>query len=190
MRSPVARHSMIFPMTCWRCQPTARSASTNTARCLSPLGKSYLKSFKLPTSDTTYRLAIRSYVVFDGLQIGPNAAMFFPLVTFLDEEKKPLGTSSRGNLRYIPSTLFDEPNSPPKLEFAILVKPDSRIRYVVVHTSRDLIEFGGLAIAALPRIAANSAPIIVPVPSGPDGPRQVPGSPFGDLRILLQPPRT
>src|SRR5260370_9038811 len=49
-------------------------------------GKSYAKAFELP-ADASYRVHIRSYSLRDGLL---DAAMFFPVIHFLDADRKPI----------------------------------------------------------------------------------------------------
>jgi hypothetical protein len=147
------------------------------------LGKSYVKAFELPSVSGDYRLVVRSYVVRDGLLKG---VMFVPLVTFLDANKSPIGSSTRGNLALLPSTLFDEPTDPQRFQFATMITARSPARYIVIHTSRDLIELG----ASNPPVqlaAATSVPIFIPMPSGP---ARMPGSSVGYLKVRIEPTKT
>jgi hypothetical protein len=157
-------------------------------------GKSRFAAFELPQPGTPYRLVLRSYLLGDGLF---DKAAFFPLVTFLDADKKPFYTSSALLLKFVPFTLTNEPSEPSRLEFARVIMPpdperyETPARYIVIHTSRELIESGGYASQVGPvRIAASSTyiPIIIPVPAGPSGPTHRAGSPIGALRLRLEQP--
>jgi hypothetical protein len=157
-------------------------------------GKSRLAAFKLPEVSTPYHLVVRSYVFRDGALGG---AVFFPLVTFLDGDKKPIYTSDAAHLKAIASGPIDEPLEPDRVQFAAVIAPPSPdrpqpvARYVVIHTSSDLIEYGGYASQIGPvRVAASSAvPLVIPMP-GPAGPAQTNGAPVGFLKLRLEPPRT
>jgi hypothetical protein len=150
-----------------------------------PYGRSYFKAFELPATTEDYRFVVRSYALRDGIL---GVAMYFPLVTFLDAEKRPLATSTRQNLDFSGGGFFDEPTEPGRLQYATIVTARSPARYVIVHTSRNLIEFGGQAsLAGMVELAANSM-IYVPVPSA--GPIQMEGSPVGRLKLRLEPSKT
>jgi hypothetical protein len=74
--------------------------------------KSYVKAFELP-APADYRIRISSYSLRDGLL---NAAMFYPVITFLDADRKVIDstwvwTQSRGGI------FTDEPNEAIWMEF-------------------------------------------------------------------------
>jgi len=148
-------------------------------------GKSYVKAFELPAS-SDYRIRIRSYSLRDGLL---SAAMFFPVITFLDADKKVIDstwiwTQSRGGI------FTDEPNEAIWMEFVDWVRPEKPWRYIVVRTTRERIARGGTASLAEPvQLAAGASYHYVPIfiPSGPSGPIPVAGSPIGYFSIKLEP---
>ena len=149
-------------------------------------GKSFIKIFALPATTTDYRLVVRSYILRDGLFGG---ALFYPLVTFLDAGKTPIATSSRQSLQMVAGSFFNEPDEPNRLQFAALMTPQNPARYIVIHTSRTLIEFGMRdAEPARVQLAATTyVPMYIPMDTTP---RHMPGSPVGYLKITLGPPRT
>jgi hypothetical protein len=101
-------------------------------------GASYVKVFELPSSDTPYTIVVRSYLFTDG----PPArwsAIFYPLLTLLDEAKAPLSTTRPEQARFLRSSFSDEPNDTHRLEVAVEISPASRAKYVVIHTAADMI---------------------------------------------------
>jgi hypothetical protein len=151
-------------------------------------GKSYVKAFELPES-TGYRIRIRSYSLRDGLL---SAAMFFPIVTFLDADKKVISNSgawstTRGGL------FSGELSEAIWLEYVDLITPQQPYRYIVLRTTRARIAQGGTASLAEPvQLAAGASYHYVPIyiPSGPSGPIPLAGSPVGYFGIKLEPPKT
>jgi hypothetical protein len=147
-------------------------------------GRSYFKAFELPSVGGPYRLVVRSYIVTSGFL---NQLTFYPLVTFLDADRRPIGTTSDREIRFLGSTMLDEPMENARVQIATLVPPEVPVRYIVVHTSRNLIELGDAGTD--PVLVAASAPIFIPMPA-PSGGVRTAGSPVGHLKIKLQAPRT
>jgi len=144
-------------------------------------GKSRFVAFKLPDVGTPYRLDLRSYFMNDGT----NGAVFFPLVTFLDAAKKPIYTSDAVELRFVDNLFSDEPFKPVRLRYVTEVSP--RDRYIVIHTSSDLIESGRVVSTPEPvRVAASTTvPLAVPM-LGPAGQRHREGLPVGSFKLRLE----
>jgi hypothetical protein len=144
-------------------------------------GKSRFVAFKLPEVGTPYHLDLRSYFMRDGT----DGAVFFPLVTFLDAEKKPIYTSDAVELSFVDNLVSDEPLKPVRLRYMTEVSP--RDRYIVIHTSRDLIESGRVASKPEPvRVAASTTlPLAVPM-LGPAGPKHRKGLPVGSFKLRLE----
>ncbi|HXP74799.1 MAG TPA: hypothetical protein VN823_11690 [Stellaceae bacterium] len=147
-------------------------------------GKSYTAAFELPASGD-YMLRMRSYSLHAGLL---DAAVFFPVVVFLDADKNPLTTSgawtaSRGGL------FTDEPNASVLLEYSEWITPERNFRYIVIHTTPDLIARGGRAALPSPVQVAAASYHYVPLffPTGPAGPIELEGSAVGYLRIKIEP---
>jgi hypothetical protein len=151
-------------------------------------GKSYVKAFELPES-SGYRIRIRSYSLRDGLL---SAAMFFPIITFLDADKKEISssgawTTTRGGL------FSGELSEAIWLEYVDLITPQRPYRYIVLRTTRARIAQGGSASLAVPaQVAAGASYHYVPlyIPSGPSGPIPLAGSPVGYFGLKLEPPKT
>jgi hypothetical protein len=150
-------------------------------------GKSYVAAFELPASDG-YLLRVRSYSLRDGLL---EAAMFFPEIIFLDADKKPVTTSgvwtpSRGGI------FTDEPNEAILIEYSEWITLQRPFRYIVIHTTPDLIARGGRAALPTPVQVAAASYHYVPLffPSGPSGPTNLNGSAVGYLRIRIEPPES
>jgi hypothetical protein len=103
-------------------------------------GRSFYKAFALPAGAPDYQLVVRGYaapVALDGV------AIFAPLVTLLDAEKRPIATSKATALRY--EDLFSaEADRPARLRFDTTIASQGRARYAVIHTSRDAVDSGGL----------------------------------------------
>jgi len=116
--------------------------------------------------------------------------MFFPVISFLDADKKPISTSgtwtqSRGGF------FTDELAEAVFLEEVEWIQPDTPYRYIVIHTTRERIARGGMAALATPVQVAAASYHMVPIfiPSGPTGPIHLEGSPVGYLRIKPEPPK-
>ena len=150
-------------------------------------GKSYVKAFELPAPGS-YRIQIRSYSLRDGLF---DAAMFFPVVSFLDADKKPIDTAGPWT-QHKGGIFTDEPNEGVFLEDVEWIKPEKPYRYIVIRTNPALMTRGGWAALRNPvQLAAasyHSVPIFIP--SGPGGPIRLEGSPVGYLWIKLEPSKS
>ena len=151
--------------------------------------KSYVKGFELPVRDGEYQLTMRSYLLRDGLF---NPAMYFPVVDLLDDEKKPVRPPAGSYWKSVLRRFSDEwiYSRERWQEYTLRVTPSLRIRYIVVHTRRYLIEGGGMVWVpsdAPPQLAAGTTFVPIFIPSGSSsGPITVEGSVVGDLRIHLE----
>lgn len=101
-------------------------------------GASYVKVFELPSSEASYTIVLRSYLFTDGPP-ARRSAIFYPLLTLLDEAKAPLSTTRTEQARFVRSSFSDEPNDTHRLEVAVEISPASRAKYVVIHTAADMI---------------------------------------------------
>ena len=151
--------------------------------------KSYVKGFELPVRDGEYQLTMRSYLLRAGL-FAP--ALYFPVVDLLDDEKKPVRPPAGSYWKSVFRRFSDEwiYDRERWQEYTLRVTPSLHIRYIVVHTRRDLIEGGGMVWVpsdAPPQLAAGTTfvPIFIPS-SGSSAPVTVEGSVIGDLRIYLE----
>jgi hypothetical protein len=152
--------------------------------------KSYVGGFELPVRESEYRLVIRTYLLRDGLT---TAAMYFPIVDLLDDEKKPVQSPFAGSWKNVFRAFSDEMATRDRWrEYTQRITASLRIRYILIHTRRFLVDSGGLVWTptdAAPQLAAGAVvPIFIPS-GGSSGPLKVEGSVVGDFRIYLEEPR-
>jgi hypothetical protein len=151
--------------------------------------KSYVKGFELPVRDREYQLTIRTYLLRDGLF---TPAMYFPTVMLLDGEKKPVRGASFGSWKNVFRIFSDELayDRDRWREYTQRITADPQIRYILIHTSRYLVDAGGVAWTSPkdpPQLAAGTHVVPIFIPSGGGwGPINVEGSVVGDLRIFLE----
>lgn len=154
--------------------------------------KSYVKGFELPVRESEYQLVIRTYLLRDGLT---TAVMYFPIVDLLDDEKKPVRSPSAGSWKSVFRVFSDEMayDRDRWREYTQRITASPRIRYILIHTRRFLVDSGGLVWTptdAPPQLAAGAVvPIFIPS-GGSSGPIRVEGSVVGDFRIYLEEPRS
>jgi hypothetical protein len=149
-------------------------------------GKSYVKGFELPARDSEYQLVLRSFPLRDGWQ---NQALYFPLVAFLDADRKPVQPTDIGRWELVHRALSDEFNQDRWREFRQRVSPNSGIRYMLIRTTRFLVDRGGMVLdrPAAPVEVASAVIVPIFIPSGgPSGPLPTRGSVVGDFRIYLE----
>jgi hypothetical protein len=148
-------------------------------------GKSYVKGFELPQREGDYQIVLRTYLLRYGLV---DYAMYFPIVMLLDEDRKPVHSPFVASDRTLPGfqLLPDDLEMTRYREITQRITASPRVRYLVIRTSRSLIEYGG--IAWNPPSAEVASAVIVPIyiPEGPKFPRQVEGSAVGRFRIQLE----
>lgn len=132
-------------------------------------GISYFKAFELPKSDRPYTIAIASEA--RNYDCPPcRRAFFYQKIMVLDAAKKPLARKVvRGPIYGKTNILSDELNT---RELWVNVTPDMGARYVVVYTTRDLIQNGDEHIET---VGAGILPLMTP--QGPAGYIEVEGHP-------------
>ena len=81
---------------------------------------------------------LRSYLFADRYPVR-SMAFFYPKITLLDANRNPLLVTEIQQLNYLLSTLSDEPMERHRLELSIPVASGSGARYLLVHTSSDLV---------------------------------------------------
>jgi hypothetical protein len=91
-------------------------------------GQSHVKGFELPVRSQEYQLVLQSRVFMGGFM---HLAAFFPLITFLDAEKKPMQTTDWTVI----SAQFPDVHAT-YLEISRRVEPTTPFRYMVVHSNR------------------------------------------------------
>jgi hypothetical protein len=145
-------------------------------------GKSFIKAFALPPAGSGYHLVLRSYTMLHGLN---GTALFYPIVTFLDHDKKSISASSPQELKLDWGGMgSDEPGEPARLKIDFLIAPQSAARYVIVHTDQQWIGTGstpGLDKPALPAWAFALFGVGALVT-----PADYPASPIGLFEITLE----
>ncbi len=151
--------------------------------------KSYARGFELPVRDGEYQLTMRTYLLRDGVF---TPAMFFPVVLLLDDEKKSVHGASVSGWKRVFRIFSDELayDRDRWQEYTVRVTASPRIRYILVHTSRYLVDAGGIVWAPPkdpPQLAAGTHVVPIFIPSGGSGgPVNLEGSVVGDLRIFLE----
>lgn len=152
-------------------------------------GKSFFRAFELPPpTGRSYEIMLSSYTVTDRVPIAGIQNSFYPFMTFLDADKRPLGATELRHIRYKVAGIT-EPLESNRLFVSFTVAPDSRVRYIVVHTTRFLIERGGKVPTRSTTVMPIGQGIFIPV-DGPVQMSQHPGSPIGRLKIRLEPLKT
>jgi hypothetical protein len=143
-------------------------------------GKSYVKAFTLPVTTADYHLVIRSYTLVHGFT---GTGLYYPLVTFLDADKKPISTTSAADLKLQWGGVgSDEPDEPARVKIDIAITPQSQARYLVIHTEQKWVETGfkepldhppppawAFAMVGVVALTMNS----VSFPSSPIGPLEI-----------------
>lgn len=144
-------------------------------------GKTFAKGFELPVGAAGLNIEVASYVVRGG-------RAFHPIVTLLDETRTPVRATSSSAVHVV-----SNPRSGGTWRMLMLVqvRPEerARVRYLAVHTSREIVEVG-FALADEPWQEARSAPIFIYIPAGggSSGPGQAPrigSSPAGPLSLTI-----
>ena len=156
---------------------------------LGDFGKQYVKGFELPADGGDLRLVLRSY---DMPFSYTKRNILYPIVVMLDAEHKPIGVSSLRALRFTEISLINEPSEQPRLELAFEIggEPRARVRYLLIHTSRNMLEFGHAALDLEPYRVAAAAYVPIFIPSGGGGGPSLPiASPVGSLKLMVMPAR-
>ncbi len=89
-----------------------------------PTGESYYSAFKLPVSQRSYGLRIRSFA---------DKNLFYPTLLFLDANKKPTRLITHAIYRLHPENWHRHAF----IEGVVKIKPSDRERYVVLFTTPD-----------------------------------------------------
>lgn len=146
---------------------------------LDPHGRTFAKGFELPAGTAGLNIDVGSYVVRGG-------RAFHPIVTLLDEARQPVRSTSASAVHVV-----SNPRSGGKWRLLLLVQiqPEERVRvrHMVVHTSREIVEVG-FALPDEPWEEARSAPIFIYIPAGSSGPGPAPqigSSPAGPLSLTI-----
>lgn len=148
---------------------------------LDPHGKTFAKGFELPAGTAGLNIDVASYEVRGG-------RAFHPIVTLLDVDKEPLRVTQPSAVHVVTN-----PRAGGKWRLLILVQiqPEDRVRarYLVVHTSREIVEVG-FALPDEPWQEARSAPIFIFIPagggsSGPGPAPRIGSSPAGPLSLTI-----
>lgn len=145
-------------------------------------GKSFIKAFALPPASSDYHLVLRSYTMLHGLN---GTGLFYPIVTFLDRDRKPISASSPQEMKLDWGGMgSDEPDEPARLKIDFLITPQSPARYVIVHTDQHWIGTGstpGVDKPALPAwafVLFGVGALVTPA--------DYPASPIGLFEITLE----
>lgn len=123
--SPITTPEMKFTIT-----------ETDSLVTLPETGRSFARAFELP--DDIQSLKLRSYLFSDSTLFG-RSAIFYPVVTLLDDQRRPVLNTRLGELVFQKSSFADEPHHTHRLDLVIKIPPDIGAEYVVVHTAEQMI---------------------------------------------------
>lgn len=138
-------------------------------------GRSYARGFELPRLAGEIRLVVRSK--FEG------GGVFYPMVTVLDAEKRPIFTSRLGAIRSGERWGITLSSEVPVLLAGALRE---RSRFVLVHTTGHIERAEHETFE--PFQVAQRGPVFVPMPSYEGPPRPPRRAATGVLMIELAPP--
>lgn len=145
-----------------------------------PLGRSFVKGFELPAEVGDADIQVNSFMVSGG-------RVFQPIVTMLNDAMEPIIVTQFSALRTTRVTAL-APGWRRELRFRLSGEQRRQVRYLVVHTTREIIELG-FALPDEPWQEARTTLIFIPVGGG-GGSGQPPtlgSSPSGALSITLLP---
>lgn len=146
-------------------------------------GKSFVKAFALPAAAVDYHLVIRSYTLVHGFT---GTGLYYPLVTFLDADKKSISTTSAADLKLQWGGVgSDEPDEPARVKIDVTITPQSQARYLVIHTEEKWVETGFNEQLDHPPPPAWAFAMIGVVALGMNS-VTFPSSPIGPFEISLQ----
>lgn len=149
-------------------------------------GKTFIKAFSLPITNTDYRLVLRSYAMLPG----HGMFLFYPLITFLDTDKKVINTTTTGDLTFSYGGMGDsEPDQPARLTIDIKMTADHPARYLIVHTDQKWIDSGFNETLKSSGVPATALLLLGPVGLlawSATSPPTLPPSPIGPFEINLQ----
>lgn len=147
-------------------------------------GLSRFRVFKLPETNASYTVTLRSYLFGAGTGRPPkSSAFFYPKMTLLDANGNVVGDTDQEALRYSLSTFSDEPNETNRLDASFAVRPEHGARYLVVHTFADRVGSPATYVGRSARLTVPVGSGIVSMPVG-DGSYPVIGSPIAPADML------
>jgi hypothetical protein len=142
------------------------------------LGKSFVKGFELPPDTGDVDILVHSYMVRGG-------RAFQPIVTMLNASKEPIVVTQYRSLQTVRFATLG-PDWRRELHIRLGGGQRQQVRYLVVHTTREIIELG-YALAEDPWQEARTTFIFIPVGGGPSGPPAIGSSPSGSLSLSVRP---
>ncbi|NIJ41995.1 hypothetical protein FHS78_002286 [Parvibaculum indicum] len=140
-------------------------------------GVSHYKAFELPTTDSTYRVLIKSYqYAVQCLFCG--SAYFYQTVKLLDETRKPVPIVR-------PEPAIFKLGGSYRREIALVIKPEDHAHYLVVHTTKQFVDAGDTHVQPAPDLfIAGPLPMMIPMGNMQTSAK---GLPIGELDIALEP---
>lgn len=148
-------------------------------------GKTFAKGFELAQPDETASGSPVEIVLFSYVVQGGRA--FHPIVTLLDADKVPLRSTKASDIR-IARHETAGPNWKLQLLLRLADEERRRVRYFVVHTSREIVEVG-FAPPDEPWQVAAATIIFIPIMmgSGRDAPpAYIASSPAGAFSMTIR----
>ena len=127
-----------------------------------PIGKMFVRGFELPPISAPTRLRVRSYLMSNGPF--ERDGYFMPLLTLLDADRNPIGTTSPDMIRYGRQNLFEGPNETGTFDVNLILGPDSKTRHVLIHTAAPLLRAEATARRASTTIPVQIGNNFIPMP--------------------------
>jgi maltose operon protein len=145
-----------------------------------PEGKSFFKAYTLPIVDSDYIIALYSYLNGVLSWSENDSHIFYPVLMFLDKDHKVLLKLSSNLMRYEPPS-WEEPS---RLEGKLIVPASVGARYLVIYTTKQLLEQRTTFSYPASTSVFMSGNIAVPVRESASS-RRYPHSPIGNLKISI-----
>ena len=97
-------------------------------------GSSYYRAFELPPMDRDYAIAIESELMGNAVVIVTSKSCFYPIVTLLGANKKPISETTMENVQFDPGGF-----RPGFVRLVVPITASQGARYVVIHTPQSAI---------------------------------------------------
>jgi hypothetical protein len=98
-------------------------------------GPSYYRAFELPPADKDYSITIESELMGNAVVIVTSQSDFYPIVTLLDANKKPLSETTMDNIEF-----HEGGFRPGYVSLVVPVKASQNARFIVIHTAQSALD--------------------------------------------------
>jgi hypothetical protein len=97
-------------------------------------GASYYRAFELPQTNGDYAITIESELMGNAVVIVTSQSCFYPIVTLLDANKKPLSETTMDSIQFDPGGF-----RPGFVRVVVPIKASQDAKYIVIHTPQRAI---------------------------------------------------